>query len=100
MQDLDTTEIISGESMKPLTSAQAMELVDAALKPEFSKHRHFLQSASRDCPLIAVIGAELINTGALSSGDLLDEKELQRWVFESLLDDATGLRAVWRTTDG
>jgi hypothetical protein len=84
----DTTEIITGEPMKPLTAAQSMELVDAALKPEFSKHRHFLYSASRDCPLIAVVGAELINSGALSSGDLLDEKDLQRLAFESLLDDA------------
>lgn len=88
----DTTEIITGEPMKPLTSAQALELVDAALKPEFSKHRHFLRSASRDCPLIAVVGAALINSGALTSGDLLVETELQRRVFESLLDDARPVR--------
>ena len=88
----DTSEIVVAEPMKPLTSAHAMELVDAALKPEFSRHRHFLQAASRDCPLVAVVGAELINTGALSSGDLLDEKELQRRVFESLLDDAAPVR--------
>lgn len=88
----DTTEIITAEPMKSLTSEQAMQLVDAALKPEFSKYRHFVRSASRDCPLIAVVGAELINAGVLTSGDLLDETELQRRVFESLLDDARPVR--------
>lgn len=88
----DTTEITTSKPIKSLTSAQAMELVDAALKPQFFKHRQFLRAASRDCPLIAVIGAELINSGTLTSGDLLDEKELQRRVFESLLDDANPVR--------
>jgi hypothetical protein len=88
----DSTEIITSEPIKPLTSAQSMDLVDAALNPQFVKHRQFLRAASRDCPLIAVIGAELINLGTLTSGDLLNEKELQRRVFESLLDDANPVR--------
>ena len=93
----DSTEITTAEPMKSLTSEQAMELVDAALKPAFRQHRHFLLRASRDCPLIAVVGAELINTGALTSGDLLDEAELQRRVFESLLDDARAVRESFGT---
>ena len=88
----DTTEIVTAEPMKPLTQAQQMALVDASLKPQFSRHRHFLRAASRDCPLIAVVGAELINSGSLASGDLLDEKALQDQVFKSLLDDAHPVR--------
>ena len=88
----DTTEIETAEPMEPLTAEQAMALVDAALKPEFSQYRHFLRAASRKCPLIAVIGAELINSHTLTSRDLLDEKELRHRVFESLLGDAAPVR--------
>lgn len=89
----DSTEIVRPKELKRLSSEQTMALVDKALKPQFSRHRHFLRAASRDCPLIAVIGAELINSGALATGDLIDEKELQSRVFQSLLDDANKARA-------
>lgn len=92
----DSTEIIEPDApLKSLTSEQAMALVDAALKPQFDKYRHFLRAASRDCPLIAVVGAELINSGALASGDLLEEKELRHRVFDSLLDDARKVRETF-----
>lgn len=88
----DTTDILAAAPMKPLTHAEQMTLVEAALKPQFLRHKHFLRKVSRDCPLIAVIGAELINSGALTSGDLHDEKEVQNRVFESLLGDAGAVR--------
>jgi hypothetical protein len=87
----DSTEITTAE-MKSLTSKETMELVDAALQPAFEKHRHLLLAASRDCPLIAVVGAELINAGALTGSDFWDEVDLKRRVFESLLDDARSVR--------
>ena len=87
----DSTEITTAE-MKSLTSKETLELVDAALQPAFEKHRHLLLAASRDCPLIAVVGAELINAGALTGSDFWDEVDLKRRVFESLLDDARSVR--------
>jgi len=95
----DTTDIVTAEPMKLLTHEQQMTLVEAALKPAFSKHRHFLRAASRDCPLIAVVGAELISSGALTSGDLLDAKELQDRVFESLLKDARPVQEKFGTVE-
>jgi hypothetical protein len=89
----DSTEISRPKEMTRLSAEQTMTLVDKALRPEFSRHRQFLLAASRDCPLIAVIGAELINSGALATGDLIDEKELQSRVFQSLLNDANQVRA-------
>ncbi len=88
----DTTEIITGEPMKPLTGEQTMALISAALSPQFSHLRDYLRTASRDCPLIAVIGAELINSGTLVEADLRDAEDVRRRVFESLLDDARDVR--------
>ena len=89
----DTTDIITAEPMKPLTGEQAMTLVDSALKPEFHHLRHYLRAASLDCPLIAVIGAELINSGALVEADLRVAADVRTRVFASLLDDARAVRA-------
>ena len=92
----DTTDIIPAEPiepMKPLTGEQAMTLVDSALKPEFHHLRHYLRAASLDCPLIAVIGAELINSGALVEADLRVAADVRTRVFASLLDDARAVRA-------
>ncbi len=89
----DTTDIPPAISLKALTGNEAMQLVDTALKPQFLHLRHYLRAASRDCPLIAVLGAELINTGALVESDLRDADDVRRKVFESLLDDAKPARA-------
>ena len=70
-----------------------MELVDAALKPEFFHLRHYLRAASSDCPLIAVIGAELINSRELVESDLRVAKDVRGKVFASLLKDASAARA-------
>lgn len=88
----DTTEIIAGEPMKPLSGEQTMALITAALSPQFSHLRDYLRAASRDCPLIAVIGAELINSGTLMEADLRDADDVRQRVFESLLDDARDVR--------
>jgi len=88
----DTTEIVTAETMEPLNPDQAMQLVDAALKPDFLRHRHFLRAASKDCPLIAVIGAELINSGSLAHRDFVNEDEFRQRVFETLLKDADPVR--------
>ncbi|MEO8351312.1 MAG: hypothetical protein ABI680_06240 [Chthoniobacteraceae bacterium] len=89
----DTTDIITAEPMKPLTGEQAMSLVDSALKSEFHHLRHYLRAASLDCPLIAIIGAELINAGALVEADLRVATDVRTRVFASLLDDARAVRA-------
>ena len=88
----DTSEIITADPVKPLDGEQAMALVDVALQPKFLHLRHYLQAASRDCPLIAVIGAELINSGALVEADLRVAADVRTRVFASLLDDADSVR--------
>lgn len=88
----DTTDIITAEPMKALTGEQAMALVDSALKPQLLHLRHYLRAASLDCPLIAVIGAELINSGALAEADLRVAADVRTRVFASLLDDARAVR--------
>ena len=89
----DTSEITIPEPMKPLNGEQVMTLVDAALKPRFLHLRQYLYAASLDCPLVAVIGAELINSGALLESDLRDAADVRTRVFASLLDDARDVRS-------
>lgn len=98
----DTTGITTADAIEPLTSAETMELVDAGLKPEFSQYRAFLFEAAKDCPLIAVMGAELINARVLTSGDLLDAAEFQQRVFNSLIEVAEPVRSEFggSPTDG
>jgi hypothetical protein len=88
----DSTEIVFEDELRPLNSDQCLQLVDLALKPEFGMYRAFLQHASRDCTLIAIVGAELINSGTLAGATLSDEKEFQNRVFFSLLEDADPVR--------
>jgi len=88
----DSTEIVRDTPLSSLDPQEALALVDQALKPEHTACRQSLLSASKSIPLVAVIGAELINSGDLADPDLLNAGEFQHRVFQSLLNDARSVR--------
>lgn len=85
----DLTQIEESMILKRLTAEQALELAETALGPDCAgRYRLRLRELSRDCPLIAVLAAELIKRGELAEHDLNDEREFQTRVFNGLLRDA------------
>jgi hypothetical protein len=75
--------------MKRLNSEQALQLAEAALGPEFAdRYRLPLRDLSRDCPLLAVLAAELIKRGDLGERGLSDTAEFRNHVFEGLVREA------------
>lgn len=85
----DVTHIEKPAAMKRLTFEQALQLAEAALGGEFAERfRLPLRDLSRDCPLLAVLAAELLKRGELAEHDLHDTAEFRNHVFEGLLRDA------------
>jgi len=85
----DLTQIEKPIVLKPLKAAQTLELAEKALGPERAgPYRLRLRDLSRDCPLIAVLAAELIKRGELAERDFDDTREFQTIVFNGLLRDA------------
>lgn len=85
----DVTQIQRPEELKRLSSEQALELAEAALGVELALHyRLRLRDLSRDCPLLAVLAAELLKSGALADRDLDNTAEFRIHVFNGLLQQA------------
>lgn len=85
----DLTELITPVPLARLSGEQALEFVEKALGPEHAaRYRMRLRDLSRDCPLIAVLAAELIKRGELTERDLADTREFQTLVFGGLLREA------------
>ena len=85
----DTTHVEKPGEMKRLDSEQALQLAEAALGPEFAdRFRLPLRDLSRDCPLLAVLAAELIKRGELAERGLSDTSEFRNHVFEGLVREA------------
>ena len=85
----DTTQLETPAEMKRLSSEQALQLAEAALGPEFAdRYRLPLRDLSKDCPLLAVLAAELIKRGDLGERGLSDTTEFRNHVFEGLVTEA------------
>ena len=85
----DATHVEKPAEMKRLNSEQALQLVEAALGPEFvDRFRLPLRDLSRECPLLAVLAAELIKRGGLVERGLSDTSEFRNHVFEGLVGEA------------
>ena len=85
----DTTQMETPAEMKRLNPEQALQLAEAALGPEFAdRYRLPLRDLSKDCPLLAVLAAELIKRGDLGERGLSDTAEFRNHVFEGLVREA------------
>ncbi|MHB1079905.1 MAG: hypothetical protein ACYC67_10905 [Prosthecobacter sp.] len=85
----DVTQIEKPKALERLSSEQALELAEEALGPPLAdRFRLRLRDLSRDCPLLAVLAAELLKRGELVDRDLDDTKEFQNLVFAGLLREA------------
>lgn len=85
----DTRHIIEGPELRRLNDEETMNLVREALGPELvTQYDQFLYGVSRDCPLVAVLGAELLREGRVPAEVLIDESAFRAHVFDSLLSDA------------
>jgi hypothetical protein len=85
----DVTQIQRPDEVKPLSSALALELAEAALGEELAfRFRLRLRDLSRDCPLLAVLAAELLKRGDLVERDLNHTDEFRIHVFNGLLQQA------------
>lgn len=90
----DSTQIQEPAPLTRLEAEEALQLAEEALGPRLAlTHRLFLRQVSRDCPLIAVLTAELLHNGTLKSTDLTDTPDFQTRVFEGLLRDARPVEA-------
>ncbi|MGD0651652.1 MAG: hypothetical protein ABSA97_11035 [Verrucomicrobiia bacterium] len=97
----DTTDITEAKELGPLTPEQAMELAQAALGPALAdRYATFLAQVSKECPLIAILGGELLQRGNISPAELANTQDFQTRVFDGLLreaqpvEDAFGKTAV------
>jgi hypothetical protein len=85
----DATHIERPAEMKRLNPEHALQLVEAALGPDFAdRFRLPLRDLSRECPLLAVLAAELIKRGELAERGLSDTSEFRNHVFEGLVGEA------------
>jgi hypothetical protein len=85
----DTTHFERPTRMKRLNPEQALQLAEAALGAEFAdRFRLSLRDLSKDCPLLAVLAAELIKRGELAERGLSDTAEFRNHVFEGLVREA------------
>lgn len=85
----DTTHIERPAAMQRLNSEQALQLAEAALGPDFAdRFRLPLRDLSKDCPLLAILAAELIKRGELAERGLSDTAEFRNHVFEGLVREA------------
>ena len=85
----DTTQLETPAEMKRLSSEQGLQLAEAALSPKFAdRYRLPLRDLSKDCPLLAVLAAELIKRGDLGERGLSDTAEFRNHVFEGLVGEA------------
>ena len=90
----DLKQLRDAVVLKRLNAAQALELVEQALGPAHAdRYRIRLRDLSRDCPLLAVLAAELIKRGELDERHLEDSREFQTLVFAGLLRDANPVEA-------
>jgi hypothetical protein len=78
-----------------------MELAQAALGPALAdRYATFLAQVSQECPLIAILGGELLQRGNISPAELANTQDFQTRVFDGLLreaqpvEDAFGKTAV------
>jgi hypothetical protein len=95
----DTTQVERPREMKRLNSEHALELAEAALGPDFAERfRLPLRDLSRDCPLLAVLAAELIKRGELTERGLSDTSEFRNHVFEGLVREARPVEDRFGTT--
>ncbi len=84
----DTSEVQEPPAMENLTDKESLQLAQEALGKEFANYTPFLYEASRDCPLVAVIGGALIRKGAVSPASLASHANIRSRVFESLRKQA------------
>jgi hypothetical protein len=81
----DTRHVIEGPELRRLNDEETMNLVREALGPELvTQYDQFLYGVSRDCPLVAVLGAELLREGRVPAEVLTDGSAFRAHVFDSL----------------
>lgn len=79
----DTGEMGEMEALKPLKDEDALALAKEALGNSHASYVDVLYNASKDCPLIAVVGGALIRKGKVR-GNLYSDQAIRSAVFEHL----------------
>lgn len=86
---VDSSEVLSPIRVSRLPEEQTAKLVETALGAESNPTTfHRLRYLARDCPLIAILAAELLKAGKLEEQSMMDTEDFQRRVFDGLLLDA------------
>lgn len=84
----DVTHIERPDQLNRLSSEEALELAEAALGTSLAERfRLRLRDLSRECPLLAVLAAELLKRGELVDRDFNDTDEFRIRVFKGLLKE-------------
>ena len=90
---LDLRQIEKPDELKRLSAHHALQLAEAALGDGLAvRHRLALRALSRNCPLLAVVAAELLKSGELSAKNLADTDECRTLVFDGMLREARPIR--------
>lgn len=85
----DDRQIQKPEELKKLSSQEALQLAEAALGEKLAlEHGLQLRRLSRDCPLLAVLAAELLRNGELSGRDFTNTDDFKNRVFNGMLREA------------
>jgi hypothetical protein len=86
----DPTEVARLGELTPLSDKDTEKLAEEALGPEHRRHAPALSAASRDCPLITVVGAQLIRREEAVTSLLGNHEEFRRLVLGRFRDELVG----------
>lgn len=82
----DAQEIVGLPDVKELSREEVIELGRQALGPEFADHAEQLAAATWDCPLVTVVGGQLLARKTISPEMLERDEEFQDAVLVRIQD--------------
>ncbi len=82
----DVQEIVGLPDVKELSHEEVIELGRQALGPEFADHAEQLAAATWDCPLVTVVGGQLLARKTISPEMLERDEEFQDAVLVRIQD--------------
>jgi urease gamma subunit len=86
----DPAEVVRLENLVPLSARETEKLAEEALGPEHRRHAPALSGASGDCPLITVVGAQLIRREQVAISLLGNHEQFRYEVLGRFRDELIG----------
>jgi hypothetical protein len=86
----DPAEVTKLDELVPLSAKDTECLAEQALGPEHRRHAPALSAASSDCPLITVVGAQLIRRRQVPTSLLVNQDEFRSAVLGRFREELVG----------